>query len=142
MRFREWSFARAEPVACSSFSSGLNFTEIGRDSIFYNENVRKLPSRSRNGSRKRSATKSAKCGLDPNLLHYGTNDIRVLIVDENGPNYFSMVVTTNTCDWSAWRLGGFGANYDPGINSFFISFLLTIVSKIRLIDFIDDFSYH
>jgi hypothetical protein len=32
-----------------------------------------------------------------NLLHYGTNDIRVWIKDDAGPNYFSMVVTTNTC---------------------------------------------
>ena len=33
----------------------------------------------------------------PGLLHYGTNDIRVVIVDEGGINYFSMIVSTNTC---------------------------------------------
>jgi len=33
----------------------------------------------------------------PGLLHYGTNSVGVLIVDEGQINYFSMVVTTNTC---------------------------------------------
>lgn len=33
----------------------------------------------------------------PGLLHCGTNDIRVVIVDDGVYNYFSMVVTTNTC---------------------------------------------
>lgn len=35
----------------------------------------------------------------PNLLHYGTNDIRVVIQDVGAIDYFSMVVTTNTCGW-------------------------------------------
>jgi hypothetical protein len=30
-------------------------------------------------------------------LHYGTNQITVIIRDEGVINYFSMVVTTNTC---------------------------------------------
>jgi hypothetical protein len=33
----------------------------------------------------------------PNLLHWGTNDIGVVITDTAGIDYFSMVVTTNTC---------------------------------------------
>jgi hypothetical protein len=33
----------------------------------------------------------------PALLHYGTNEIGVVIVDEGGINYFSMIVSTNTC---------------------------------------------
>ncbi len=34
-----------------------------------------------------------------NALHYGTNDIVVVIRDDAEPDYFSMVVTTNTCGW-------------------------------------------
>jgi hypothetical protein len=34
-----------------------------------------------------------------NVLHWGTNDIGVVIQDEGIENYFSMVVTTNTCGW-------------------------------------------
>ena len=33
----------------------------------------------------------------PGLLHYGTNDLGVVIVDEGAINYFSMIVSTNTC---------------------------------------------
>jgi len=33
----------------------------------------------------------------PGLLHYGTNSLRVVITDEGGINYFSMIVSTNTC---------------------------------------------
>jgi hypothetical protein len=33
----------------------------------------------------------------PGRLHYGTNDIRVVIKDDGGINYFSMIVSTNTC---------------------------------------------
>lgn len=33
----------------------------------------------------------------PGLLHYGTNCIRVVIRDEGGVNYFSMIVSTNAC---------------------------------------------
>lgn len=33
----------------------------------------------------------------PGLLHYGTNSLRVVIADEGGINYFSMIVSTNTC---------------------------------------------
>ncbi|MGH7950799.1 MAG: hypothetical protein ACREFE_02615, partial [Limisphaerales bacterium] len=35
----------------------------------------------------------------PNPLHWGTNDIGVVIRDRGDINYFSMVVTTNTCGW-------------------------------------------
>jgi hypothetical protein len=35
----------------------------------------------------------------PGLLHYGTNDIGVVIRDRGLENYFSMVVTTNNCGW-------------------------------------------
>jgi hypothetical protein len=34
-----------------------------------------------------------------NVLHQGTNDIVVVIKDEGIVDYFSMVVTTNTCGW-------------------------------------------
>jgi len=34
-----------------------------------------------------------------NTLHYGSNNIVVGIQDWGGINYFSMVVTTNTCGW-------------------------------------------
>jgi hypothetical protein len=33
----------------------------------------------------------------PGLLHYGTNSVRLEIIDDGVYNYFSMVVTTNTC---------------------------------------------
>jgi hypothetical protein len=33
----------------------------------------------------------------PGLLHYGTNSLRVVITDEGGINYFSMIVSTNAC---------------------------------------------
>lgn len=33
----------------------------------------------------------------PGLLHYGTNDIGVVIRDNENINYFSMVIVTNTC---------------------------------------------
>jgi hypothetical protein len=33
----------------------------------------------------------------PGLLHYGTNSLRVVITDQGGINYFSMIVSTNTC---------------------------------------------
>ena len=33
----------------------------------------------------------------PGLLHYGTNDIGVVIVDEGAINFFSMIVSTNAC---------------------------------------------
>ena len=36
-------------------------------------------------------------GVAPGLLHYGTNDIRVAIEDDGDINYFSMIVSTNTC---------------------------------------------
>ena len=35
----------------------------------------------------------------PGLLHYGTNNIGVVIVDKGYINYFSMIVSTNTCGW-------------------------------------------
>jgi hypothetical protein len=35
----------------------------------------------------------------PGVLHYGTNSLRVVIQDDAGIDYFSMVVTTNTCGW-------------------------------------------
>jgi hypothetical protein len=35
----------------------------------------------------------------PNILHPGTNDIGVVIRDEGDVDYFSMIVTTNTCGW-------------------------------------------
>jgi hypothetical protein len=35
----------------------------------------------------------------PGVLHYGTNSLRVVIEDDGGIDYFSMVVTTNTCGW-------------------------------------------
>jgi hypothetical protein len=35
----------------------------------------------------------------PGVLHYGTNSLRVVIEDDAGIDYFSMVVTTNTCGW-------------------------------------------
>jgi hypothetical protein len=31
------------------------------------------------------------------LLHYGTNSLRVVITDEGDINYFSMIVSTNAC---------------------------------------------
>ena len=31
------------------------------------------------------------------FLHYGTNSLRVVIIDEGGINYFSMIVSTNAC---------------------------------------------
>lgn len=34
-----------------------------------------------------------------NVLHYGTNNINMQIQDTGPPNYFSMVVTTNNCDY-------------------------------------------
>ncbi len=34
-----------------------------------------------------------------NALHYGTNSVDVLIQDLGDINYFSMVVTTNSCGW-------------------------------------------
>jgi hypothetical protein len=43
-----------------------------------------------------SAFKSFQ-SVSTNLLHYGTNDIGVVIRDRGDINYFSMVVTTNTC---------------------------------------------
>jgi hypothetical protein len=33
----------------------------------------------------------------PGVLHYGTNDLRVLITDDGVKNYFSMIVSTNVC---------------------------------------------
>jgi Bacterial Ig domain len=33
----------------------------------------------------------------PGNLHYGTNSLKVVITDEGGINYFSMIVSTNTC---------------------------------------------
>jgi hypothetical protein len=35
----------------------------------------------------------------PGILHYGTNDIGVVIRDRGTKDYFSMVVTTNACGW-------------------------------------------
>lgn len=35
----------------------------------------------------------------PGLLHYGTNNIGVVIVDKGYINYFSMIVSTNACGW-------------------------------------------
>jgi hypothetical protein len=35
----------------------------------------------------------------PGVLHYGTNSLRVVIEDDGGIDFFSMVVTTNTCGW-------------------------------------------
>jgi len=34
-----------------------------------------------------------------NVLHYGTNNIVVGIQDWGELNYFSMIVSTNTCGW-------------------------------------------
>ena len=34
-----------------------------------------------------------------NVLHYGTNNVGVQITDIGDINYFSMVVTTNTCGY-------------------------------------------
>jgi hypothetical protein len=34
----------------------------------------------------------------PGLLHYGTNSIRMEIIDRGGINFFSMIVSTNDCD--------------------------------------------
>jgi hypothetical protein len=43
------------------------------------------------------ATWSSFQSFPANLLHHGTNDIGVVIQDIGSPDYFSMVVTTNTC---------------------------------------------
>jgi hypothetical protein len=34
-----------------------------------------------------------------NVLHWGTNDLDVEILDRGQEDYFSMIVTTNTCGW-------------------------------------------
>ncbi|MEJ0089421.1 MAG: hypothetical protein WDM80_06725 [Limisphaerales bacterium] len=64
--------------------------------LYLNNSNAPIETFSSGGAAKWSSFKSFQ-SVAPNLLHYGTNDIRLLIIDEAEINYFSMVVTTNTC---------------------------------------------
>jgi hypothetical protein len=45
------------------------------------------------------ATWSSFKSFPANTIHYGTNNVTVQYTDTGGVNYFSLVVTTNTCGW-------------------------------------------